>query len=237
MKDTISTINERRKVCHWNSTVLKQLGDEFGPRGVQHFLFTSLVRQLSLIANSYLNVLSDGGIKLVLDGDNDADKIVKSVVIRSADGSFRERGLSQLSGGQWRRVSMSLDFAFAEMIRRRGILRCNMVVMDEVLTHLDASGREAVGSVLRAMVEGSQRQQPSSSSSQEGSGVNNDDDMMKVKKDFQSDSEELLGGGSYETVLVILQDLAAVELEEAFDHIDVVVKDSDISTVVIDGGH
>lgn len=78
---------------------------------------------------------------------------MKSVMVRSADGSFRERGLSQLSGGQWRRVSMALDFAFAEIIRRKGSLRSNLIVMDEVLTHLDSSGREAVGSVLRAMVD------------------------------------------------------------------------------------
>ena len=84
------------------------------------------------------------------------DKIVKSVLVRSADGTYRERGLSQLSGGQWRRVSMALDFAFAEIIRRKGALRSNLIVMDEVLTHLDSSGREAVGSVLRAMVDNSQ---------------------------------------------------------------------------------
>jgi hypothetical protein len=48
-------------------------------------------------------------------------------------------------------------------------------------------------------------------------------------------SRQLLGGGAYETVIVILQDLAAVELEEAFDHIDTVVKDSDTSRVIIDG--
>jgi hypothetical protein len=45
----------------------------------------------------------------------------------------------------------------------------------------------------------------------------------------------ILGGGSYETVLVILQDLAATELEEAFDHIDVVVKQADTARVVVDG--
>ena len=49
---------------------------------------------------------------------------------------------------------MALDLAFAEVVRRRGILRSNLIVMDEVLTHLDSSGRESVGSVLRAMVEG-----------------------------------------------------------------------------------
>lgn len=34
---------------------------------------------------------------------------------------------------------------------------------------------------------------------------------------------------------MILQDLAATELEEAFDHIDVVVKESDTAKVIIDG--
>ena len=45
----------------------------------------------------------------------------------------------------------------------------------------------------------------------------------------------MVGGGAYETVLVILQDLAATELEEAFDHIDVVVKQADTAKVIIDG--
>ena len=51
-----------------------------------------------------------------------SDKIIKSVWVRhhgeagGEGGGFRERGLSQLSGGQWRRVSMALDFAFAEVI-------------------------------------------------------------------------------------------------------------------------
>jgi hypothetical protein len=49
-------------------------------------------------------------------------------------------------------------------------------------------------------------------------------------------SRTLLGGGAYETVLVILQDLAATELEEAFDHVDVVTKRADTATVVVDGG-
>ena len=45
----------------------------------------------------------------------------------------------------------------------------------------------------------------------------------------------LLSAGSYETVLVILQDLVAQEFEESFDHIDTVVKAGDSSTVEIDG--
>ena len=138
-------------------------------RGIQHYVFMTVIKQLEEIANAYLAVLAEGGIQLVLEGEqqwrffilfpfilfpfflfpfipliplislisfhshyfpyfpflssfpgDELDKIIKSVIVRSADGKYRERGLSQLSGGQWRRVSMALDFAFAEIIRRKG---------------------------------------------------------------------------------------------------------------------
>lgn len=90
-------------------------------------------------------MLADSGIQLSLQGEWDSEKIIKKVLVRATDGELRERGLAQLSGGQWRRVSLSLDLAFSEVVRRRGTLRCGLIVMDEILTHLDASGREAVG--------------------------------------------------------------------------------------------
>jgi hypothetical protein len=160
---------------------------------------------------------------------------VKTVHTRVGLGSLRERSLSQLSGGQWRRVSLALDLAFADYVRDRGILRSNVLVMDEILTHLDATGRHAVGTVLRRMV-----------------GAHNeakDDDIdpaIEVPADSGDDAatttvpvgkllSEPVAGGNYETVIVILQDLAAMEMEESFDHVDVVVKDSGGSRVEIDG--
>ena len=121
---------------------------------------------------------------------DELEKIVKSVMVRSADGKYRERGLSQLSGGQWRRVSMALDLAFAEIIRRKGTLRCNLIVMDEVLTHLDSAGREAVGSVLRAMVDGS-RGQTQIGSQGEGQGVG-----LGAFKDMTQEGGSVSGSGS-----------------------------------------
>ena len=89
---------------------------------------------------SFLLSFPPGGIQLSLQSEKGApndennsdtsscssDKIIKSVWVRhhgeggGEGGGFRERGLSQLSGGQWRRVSMALDFAFAEVINARG---------------------------------------------------------------------------------------------------------------------
>ena len=243
LENVIEEASQELKNCIDRSVILERLLECLGPRGIQHYVFLSTLKQLEEIANSYLEILADGGIRLALQGEDDVDKIIKRVLVRSSDGTFKDRGLSQLSGGQWRRVSMALDLAFVEVIRRRGTLRSNILVMDEVLTHLDGAGREAVGTVLRAMVDGEKSNSFSSSNSQSYDNPTIDgDDQPTVdteNEDYKSTmfemSRQLLGGGAYETVIVILQDLAAVELEEAFDHIDTVVKAGDTSRVIIDG--
>jgi len=244
LESVIEEASLELKNCIDRGVVLERLLECLGPRGIQHFVFISTLKQLEEIANSYLEILADGGIRLALQGEDDVDKIIKRVLVRSSDGNFKDRGLSQLSGGQWRRVSMALDLAFVEVIRRRGTLRSNILVMDEVLTHLDGAGREAVGTVLRAMVDGEKSN--SNTISNNNQSLDNpiidgddqptvDSDNDDYKNNMFEMSRQLLGGGAYETVIVILQDLAAVELEEAFDHIDTVVKDSDTSRVIIDG--
>eukprot|EP01032_Pedospumella_encystans_P021500 gene21500-24387_t len=223
--------------------VLERLASVLGTRGIQNYVFQNVIEQLESITNAYLMVLAEGGIQLALQGDGeDEDRIVKSVWVRSkeSDGEYRERSLAQLSGGQWRRVSLALDFAFAELIRRRGVLRSNLMVMDEVLTHLDASGRESVGTVLRAMVQGPGAFNGTATADGEKETEEGVDEFgvalpSAEEKRMQRLTGALMGGGAYETVIVILQDLAAAELSEAFDHVDVVVKQSDSSRVVLDG--
>lgn len=90
----------------------------------------------------YLDALSDGALQLRLSMDG--DRVVKRASARAADGGFRDRSLSQLSGGQWRRASLSLELAFVELARQRGRFSCNLLVLDEVLSQLDSYGRERV---------------------------------------------------------------------------------------------
>lgn len=74
----------------------------------------------------------------------DGDRVVKRASTRAADGGFRDRSLSQLSGGQWRRASLALELAFVELARQRGRFSCNLLVLDEVLSQLDSYGRARV---------------------------------------------------------------------------------------------
>lgn len=76
----------------------------------------------------------------------DGDRVVKRASARAADGGYRDRSLSQLSGGQWRRASLALELAFAELARQRSRFSCNLLVLDEVLSQLDSYGRARVSS-------------------------------------------------------------------------------------------
>ena len=184
--------------------LMSELGECFGPRGMQTFVLQNVVGSLETISQVYLNDLSDGAQQLKLSLDA-GDRISRKAFVVGADGDFRERPLSTLSGGQWRRCSLALTFAFAELVARRGKLRPSICVLDEPLTHLDASGRAKVGEVIRGMLR-------------------------------HQDSAEYrgFGGLGMSTVLIILQDLAAEELDEAFDCIDEVVKERSESYVKVD---
>ena len=133
------------------------------------------------------------------------DRISRRAMIRGPNGDFIERPLSSLSGGQWRRCSFALSLGFADLVARRGRMKTSLCVLDEPLTHLDRSGRSRVGALLRRLLQ-------------------NDDSPVSLH-----------GGMEVSTILVILQDLAAEELEESFDYIDEVVKIDGVSKVSIDG--
>ena len=61
--------------------------------------------------------------------------------VRRADGSHVERSVAQLSGGEWRRVGLALSLAFADFARARLGLSCNVLVLDEVMQHMDVDGQ------------------------------------------------------------------------------------------------
>jgi hypothetical protein len=100
--------------------------------------------------------------------------------------------------------------------------------MDEVLTHLDASGREVVGHLLRRVARA-----PGG-----GGGIEGSEAAAAAaavgSPEAGSPARDGIEDGSHGTVLVILQDLAAIELEESFDSVDVVRKLGDVARLEMD---
>eukprot|EP00903_Cladosiphon_okamuranus_P005576 g5550.t2 len=205
LRRELEEVEEKEKEASALKATSTALAEHLGVRGVQNFVFRDAVNQLEANVARYLDALSDGALQLRLSMDG--DRVVKRASARAADGGFRDRSLSQLSGGQWRRASLSLELAFVELARQRGRFSCNLLVLDEVLSQLDSYGRERVANMLRALTRG---------------------------RNAYSDSHTGPTQAMYSTILVVLQDLPADELQESFDAIDEVVKHRDSSSVVVD---
>jgi len=205
--DNISALKHDKDALTNEVKFTALLVDVFGTKGVQAFVLQNVIQALQYRTQTYLNELSDGSLQLRLEvGTNDS--IVKKSAVRDPDGTWRNRPLSSLSGGQWRRISLSLSLGFSHLASTRGKFRSSLLVLDEPLTHLDSAGRASVGKLLRKMI-----------SSNSG---------LDVPRDG--------GGIGLSTILVILQDIAAEEIEECFDCIDEVVKLNGESVVVVDEG-
>ena len=136
------------------------------PTGVINYLIEGLLRDLESITRSFLRELAPS-LELELRpwraagraGDKDAapaaavvEQIEKVVRVR-VPGSAQTRpcAVKQLSGGERRRVALALALGFSGLAARRGLLRSNLLVLDEVTQHLDAEGSARLGRLLPAL--------------------------------------------------------------------------------------
>jgi ABC-type cobalamin transport system ATPase subunit len=61
------------------------------------------------------------------------------------------RSVSQLSGGEWRRVGLALSLAYAQFAQARAAVSSNLLVLDEAMGGMDANGQAAMAELLRAL--------------------------------------------------------------------------------------
>eukprot|EP00960_Hanusia_phi_P030132 748400-Hanusia_phi.AAC.10 len=142
--------------------------DIFGKKGIQSFVYEVAILELQQRAEKYLEVfilracmnwlaqkrqvLSEDSLRLQLALDGPI--VERKILIRMQDGSYSSRTLHQLSGGQWRRLSLALALAFSEWSMERTATSCNLLVLDEVMQsqHLDSEGCMRVSKMLEDMI-------------------------------------------------------------------------------------
>eukprot|EP00934_Nitzschia_sp_Nitz4_P006644 Nitzschia sp. Nitz4//scaffold5_size260463//147664//151718//NITZ4_000990-RA/size260463-snap-gene-0.13-mRNA-1//1//CDS//3329555364//6634//frame0 len=151
MMASLDELQKQERQAKQLARTMSELSERFGQRGIQAFLLRNAVDMLNSLTQSYLDALSDGCQRLRLELA-DGDRISISAFVCGADGEFKQRPLSSLSGGQWRRCSLALAFGFGELVARRGLLSPSLLVLDEPLTHLDQTGRANVGKVIRSLL-------------------------------------------------------------------------------------
>ncbi|PRW45242.1 ABC transporter (ISS) isoform C [Chlorella sorokiniana] len=143
--------------------VWKQVDDALLPRGVPNFVVEGVLGDLQAAASRNLGALTSG-MALTLSPCKPAGKrkdapeggtieqIEKIVHVRQPGSlEMRQRSVRQLSGGERRRVALALALGFSELAAQRGRLRSNLIVLDEVMQHLDGEGCLRVAQLLKQL--------------------------------------------------------------------------------------
>ncbi|CAD7699660.1 unnamed protein product [Ostreobium quekettii] len=140
--------------------VLTELDNAFNRGGVPSFVLEGALSDLQQRASAFLQDLAPGmSLELKAQtagkaGKSSTDvveKISKEICVRTSSGAIRPRSLRQLSGGEMRRLGLALALGFSELVAQRGRLRCNLIVLDEVLGQLDREGCSRVAHVLERL--------------------------------------------------------------------------------------
>ena len=198
IKGNLKNMEVEKQLLKNKKNDMSKLADCFGQKGVQTYILQNVIYALQMSSQTFLDELSDHSLRINLSIDA-SDKITRTVdVLSPKGGTWIQRSLSSLSGGQWRRCSLALSLGFSDLVARRGRLQSSLLVLDEPLTHLDSSGRDNVGKLLRKMVN--------------------------TSPTHEQDKNLGFCSSGKSTILIILQDLAAYELDENFDCMDEVIK-------------
>ena len=136
-----------RDICY--TEALKSI---FGPQGVRAIVLDNSINQLNQLANEYLRELFDSPIIINFAIEKSETKsAVKQKVATNITFAGREVSLDSLSGGEKRRLKISVDLAIGYLVKLRSGKSLSVTLLDEVTDGLDASGREKLFSLLKKL--------------------------------------------------------------------------------------
>lgn len=119
----------------------------FGPGGIPSYLLDSVVPVITEKSNRYLEILADGDISIKMDTLSE----LKSGAVKdklSINTTIEGNQNVTPSGGQLRKITLACDLALMDIVAQREGTAIDLLLMDEVLDGLDATGRSRIMDLL-----------------------------------------------------------------------------------------
>lgn len=154
IKNKIKEIEESKSKIDDNLPYVDFWVNAFGDAGIKSFVFDLVCSTLTAKTNYYLNILSGGKVMVTFD----TQKATKSGEVREKfDCSVIENGksvsYSSYSGGEKRRISLSVDLALSDLMSDYYVQSFNIVVLDEQSNYLDHRGRVSYMNLLKEIAK------------------------------------------------------------------------------------
>lgn len=143
----ITDIQQCSNDKYTQSESLKVLREGF--KELKSYVFKSLLTQLNHKANKYIQEFFDVPASINFTNVSEEDEISKIITTVLIDGN--ERSLGLLSGGQFRRVQIAVDFALSEIVSDRTGNPINLRILDECFKDLSLTSMEKIICILEKM--------------------------------------------------------------------------------------
>jgi exonuclease SbcC len=140
-----SVTENREELPYWQFWI-----NGFGEAGIKSFIFDTLCGQLTAKANKYIDTLSNGSVSISFDTQT---KLKSGEIREKFEVSVIKEGVAEpyrlFSGGEKRRISLSVDMALADLMKDFYGSDFNMIVFDEQTNFMDREGRSCFMKLLR----------------------------------------------------------------------------------------
>jgi DNA repair exonuclease SbcCD ATPase subunit len=152
IKDKIAQIESSIEKAKSELPLVSFWVQAFGDSGIKSFVFDLICSSLTSKANKYLNTLTSGSVAVTFD----TQKKLKSGEIREKfDCSIITDGqaipYAAYSGGEKRRISLSVDMGLAEIMSEYYESNFNFLIFDEQSNYLDDQGRRQFFSLIKQL--------------------------------------------------------------------------------------
>jgi DNA repair exonuclease SbcCD ATPase subunit len=130
-----------------------------GRGGIQSFVLEGVLKEWEERSRWYLEQMTDGMLlelsatktSTKKKGSEEVKEVIQKIVKIKKGSEVIQRSIQQLSGGERRRLAISLSLGFMDLVRARGRLSCNLLILDEVLQLLDSEGCSRVAIMLKSL--------------------------------------------------------------------------------------
>lgn len=145
--DELKKLRRGTRVITAQTKLWKFWVDGFGPGGLPSYLLDSVVPVISERTNQYLEILADGDISIRMDTTSElkSGAVKDQLTIHSTIEEMRDVAPS---GGQNRKITLACDLALMDIVSQREGSGIDLLLMDEVLDGLDATGRARIMDLL-----------------------------------------------------------------------------------------
>jgi DNA repair exonuclease SbcCD ATPase subunit len=155
----VAILSARRTAIETEGEEWRAVDEAFRPSGIVSFVLEGALGALQEATATHLTALAPG-VTLELapcrpsksDPDAVIERVERIVWVRPPQGGDpKQRSVRQLSGGERRRVALALALGFSQLAGRKGRLRSELLVLDEVMQHLDGEGCARLAGLLRGL--------------------------------------------------------------------------------------